>query len=75
MMMSVLQEIRGLTKELYFIILSRRKSSFHFVPMDYIGQKSAYMQNFKFIGAMVSEIRVFKEDEESVKIIFISYLV
>ena len=29
MMMSVLQEIRGLTKELYFNILSRRKSSFH----------------------------------------------
>ena len=29
MMMSVLQEIKGLTKELYFIILSRRKSSFH----------------------------------------------
>ena len=28
-MMSVLQEIKGLTKELYFIILSRRKSSFH----------------------------------------------
>ena len=29
MMMSVLQEIKGLTKELYFVILSRRKSSFH----------------------------------------------
>ena len=29
MMMSVLQEIKGLTKELYIIILSRRKSSFH----------------------------------------------
>ena len=29
MMMSVLQEIEGLTKELYFIILSGRKASFH----------------------------------------------
>ena len=29
MMMSVLQEIKGLAKELYFIILFRRKSSFH----------------------------------------------
>ena len=29
MMMSVLQEIEGLTKELYFIILCRRKTSFH----------------------------------------------
>ena len=28
-MMSVLQEIKGLTKELYVFILSRRKSSFH----------------------------------------------
>ena len=28
-MMSVLQEMKGLTKELYVIILSRRKSSFH----------------------------------------------
>ena len=27
--MSVLQDIRVLTKELYFSILSRRKSSFH----------------------------------------------
>ena len=37
MMMSVLQEIKGLTKELYFIILSRRKSSFHanFRSTDY----------------------------------------
>ena len=30
MMMSVLQEIKGLTKELYFIILSRRKSMQNF---------------------------------------------
>ena len=29
MMMSVLQEIKGLTKQLHFIILSRGKSSFH----------------------------------------------
>ena len=28
-MMSVLQEIKGLTKELYVFIHSRRKSSFH----------------------------------------------
>ena len=38
------------------------------------------MQNFKFIGATVSEIRVFKEeyeeeDEESVKIMFYLYFV
>ena len=35
MMMSVLQEIKGLTKELYITILSRRKSSVlpvYFVP-------------------------------------------
>ena len=29
MMMSILQEMEGLTKELYFIILCRRKTSFH----------------------------------------------
>ena len=29
MMMSVLQEVEGLTKELYFVILSRRKTSLH----------------------------------------------
>ena len=35
------------------------------------------MQNVKFIGATVSEIRVFKEeeDEESVKIMFYLYFV
>ena len=36
------------------------------------------MQNFKFIGATVSEIRVSKEeeeDEESVKIMFYLYFV
>ena len=27
--MSLLQDVEGLTKELYFIILSRRKTSFH----------------------------------------------
>ena len=33
------------------------------------------MQNFKFIGATVSEIRVSKEDEKSVKNMFYLYFV
>ena len=80
---SVLQERRGLTKELYFIIFSRRKSSFHakslfagFTCFDI----SIYFSRSKRvnkkiislctrsdgnlliykIGAMVSEIHVFK---------------
>ena len=86
-LMSVLQAIKGLTKELYFIIFSRRKSnsmqnwftcfdismSWHYNVLSGLiiiilrskGLREnihlcVYMQNFKFIGAMVSEFRVFK---------------
>ena len=31
------------------------------MPMHLLGRKPVYMQNFRFIGAMVSEFRFFKK--------------
>ena len=34
------------------------------MPMHWFGRKPVYMQNFRFIGAMVSEFRFFKKKKK-----------
>ena len=37
------------------------------MPMHWFGRKPVYMQNFRFIGAMVSEFRFFKKKKKMKK--------
>ena len=45
-----MQEVKGLTNELYAYALAQKKTGLH--------------ANFRFIDAMVSEFRFFKKEEE-----------